>query len=76
MISNTEEILSRGMKILSDNMGIVEAENFIFLVKNEGFNYTAWQRDYFENKTKDEMDADMDKYFAVHPYTGEKAKII
>ena len=76
MRANTAETLSRGMKILSDNMGIVEAENFIFLVKTEGFDYTAWQRDYFGNKTKDEMDADMDKYFAEHPYTGEKAKLI
>ena len=76
MMTNTTEILSRGMKILSDNMGIVEAETFIFLVKIEGFDYTAWQRDYFENKTKDEMDADMDKYFAEHPYSGEKAKLI
>ncbi len=45
-------------------------------MKTEGFDYTTWQRDYFENKTKDEMDADMDKYFAEHPYNGEKAKII
>ncbi len=30
MRANTAETLSRGMKILSDNMGIVEAENFIF----------------------------------------------
>ena len=30
-----------------------------------------------ENKYKGyEMDADMDKYFAEHPYTGEKAKLI
>lgn len=73
MRANKAEILSRGMKILIDNMGIVEAETFIFLVKTEGFDYTAWQRDFFEDKIKDEMDADMDKYFMEHPYSGEKA---
>jgi hypothetical protein len=76
MRANTAEPLSRGMKILSDNMGIVEAEKFIFLVKTEDFDYTTWQADHFENKTKDEMDADMDKFYAEHPYNGEKAKII
>ncbi len=76
MRANTAEPLSRGMKILSDNMGIVEAEKFIFLVKTEDFDYTTRQADHFENKTKDEMDADMDKFYAEHPYNGEKAKII
>ena len=64
------------MKILSDNMGIVEAERFIFLVKTEGFDYTSWQRAFFDNKSKDEMDTEMDNYFAENPYSGETEKII
>lgn len=76
MTSNTADTLSRGMTILREQMGIVEAERFIFLVKTEGFDYTKWQRDYFDNKTKDEIDAETDAYFAKHPYDGKTAKII
>ncbi|MBR1816879.1 MAG: hypothetical protein IJ763_09290 [Lachnospiraceae bacterium] len=76
MITNTADTLSRGMAILAENMGIVEAETFIYLVKSEGFDYTKWQRDYFDNKTKEELDAEMDEYFANHPYSGDKTKII
>lgn len=42
-------------------------EMFIFLVKTEGFDYTQWQRGYFGKKTKEEIDADMDEWFAAHP---------
>ena len=76
MIANTSETLSRGMEILSQKMGIVDAERFIFLVKTEGFDYTKWQREYFDGKTKEEMDAEMDAYFAEHPYSGNVSKII
>ena len=76
MIANTSETLSRGMEILTQRMGIVEAERFIFLIKSEGFDYTKWQREYFDNKTKEEMDSEMDNYFAAHPYSGDLKKII
>ena len=76
MIANTADTLSRGMEILSQRMGIVDAERFIFLVKTEGFDYTKWQREYFDGKTKEEMDAEMDAYFAAHPYNGYASKII
>lgn len=76
MISNTADTLSRGMAILTEKMGIVEAEKFIFLVKSEGFDYTKWQREYFGDKTKNELDKEMKEYFAAHPYNGDSAKVI
>ena len=76
MIANTAETLSRGMAILTEKMGIVEAETFLFLVKTEGFDYTKWQREYFGNKSKEELDADMDAYFSANPYDGDPAKVI
>ena len=76
MTANTAETLSRGMEALTEKMGIVEAETFIFLVKSEGVDYTKWQRDYFGNMTKEEIDADMDAYFSTHPYNGDPAKLI
>ena len=76
MTTNTAETLSRGMEILSEHMGIIEAERFLFLVKSEGFDYTAWQQDYFENKTKTELDNAMDAYFSEHPHAGDDSKLL
>lgn len=76
MTGNTADTLSRGMAILTEQMGIVEAETFIFLVKTEGFDYTKWQREYFGKKSKAALDAEMDAYFSAHPYSGDPAKII
>lgn len=66
MINNTANTLSRGMKILADNMGIVEAERFVFLIKAENFDYTEWQRDFFDNIPQEKFQADMEKYFETH----------
>ena len=76
MNTNTAETLSRGMAILIEQMGIVEAETFVYLVKTEGFDYTKWQRDYFDSRSREELDNGMDAYFSAHPYSGDPAKII
>ena len=54
----------------------MEAERFIFPVKAENFDYTRWQKDYFDSKSRDELDREMEYYFASHPYQGASAKII
>ena len=48
-------------------MGTDEAEIFVFLLKTEEFDYTQWQREYFDHLSKAELDAGMDAYFASHP---------
>ena len=48
-------IRSEGMKILSDNLGIVEAERFIMLIQRESFDYTKWQEDLFEDMSIEEI---------------------
>ncbi|MBR6080159.1 MAG: hypothetical protein IKP60_08390 [Treponema sp.] len=44
----TVELLSRGMECLVQAMGVVEAEYFIAAVQRERFDYTKWQREYFD----------------------------
>ena len=44
----TVELLSRGMKCLVQNMGVVDAEYFIAAVQRERFDYTKWQREHFD----------------------------
>ena len=48
-------IRSEGMKILSDNLGMVEAERFIMLIQRESFDYTKWQEDLFEDMSIEEI---------------------
>lgn len=54
------------MQILAENMGIIETEKFISLIKSEDFDYTEWQRNYFDRKSREEIDAEMNEYFEVH----------
>ena len=75
-MENTVDTLSRGMAILKEQMGIVEAENFIFLIKSEGFDYTKWQREYFDSKTKEEMDRELDAYFTSNPHSSDRHKTV
>jgi hypothetical protein len=44
----TIELLARGMDCLIRNMGVVDAEYFIAAVQREKFDYTKWQREYFD----------------------------
>jgi len=41
----TSEIMRKGMECLTQQMGIVEAEQFISVIIRETFDYTKWQID-------------------------------
>lgn len=45
---SNEEIMQKGIQCLVENLGEVETEYFIFNLKRQSFNYTEWQRDFFE----------------------------
>ena len=62
------------MKLYLDNCSYNRP--YDVLVKAEGFDYTKWQREYFDKKTKEEIDLEMDAYFATHPYSGDSKKVI
>jgi hypothetical protein len=51
----TEAILSAGMKLLRENLGIIEAEIFLSHVKKDRFDYTEWSQNLFEDMTFDEL---------------------
>jgi hypothetical protein len=48
-------IKSEGMKVLAENLGIIEAERFITLVLREPFDYTKWQRNLYGNASVKEL---------------------
>lgn len=49
MTSNTVGITNRGMKCLTEVLGIVEAERFISIIIREKFDCSKWRRDYFDS---------------------------
>jgi hypothetical protein len=54
-MNNDTLLKCKGMQILTDNLGIVEAERFIFLMNGEHFDYTEWQRTLYDDMTLDEI---------------------
>ena len=48
-------IKSDGMRVLAENLGIVEAERFITLMLRESFDYTEWQRNLYGNMNVNEL---------------------
>ncbi len=75
MEASTVEIMNKGMKCLTDHMGIVEAERFISVIIRERFDYTKWQREYFDAKKPDEISREASEFEKTHPYTGGALKL-
>ncbi|CAN5173357.1 hypothetical protein BH20ACI1_BH20ACI1_28600 [soil metagenome] len=54
MITDTE-IKLPGIEALINALGEVQAERFISLIMREPFDYTAWQRKLWQNKSVTEI---------------------
>lgn len=74
-MANAVEILDQGFACLVDHMGVIDEEYFISLIKRDDFDYTVWQREYFDQLKVGEFAAKVSAYANSHPYTG-KARII
>ncbi len=74
-MDNAAKILDQGFSCLVDNMGVIDAEYFISLIKRDDFDYTVWQREYFDKMELGEFAAKASTYANNHPYAG-KAQIL
>ena len=63
---NDTVLKSEGMKVLTEKLGLVEAERFIALINREPFDYTDWQSDLFGDMPLDEFLAAADKFQKEH----------
>jgi Ran GTPase-activating protein (RanGAP) involved in mRNA processing and transport len=54
MVTDTM-LKNEGMRVLAENLGLVEAERFITLILREPFDYTEWQRDLFKDMPLNEF---------------------
>ena len=75
MSPSTAEIMSRGMKCLMEQLGVVEAERFVATVIREKFDYTRWQRDYFDGKTPEEIRQEAEAFELENPYSGNAVRL-
>ncbi|MDR1924254.1 MAG: hypothetical protein LBQ66_07765 [Planctomycetaceae bacterium] len=54
MISATV-LRQKGMKALSEKLGIVDAERFIAIIKREPFDYTEWRQELYKDEPLDTL---------------------
>ena len=69
-MNNTIEIMDAGFACLVEKLGIVDAERFIALIKRDSFDYTAWQREYFDKMKPGQILEEAVEYEKEHPYKG------
>lgn len=75
MMPNTVEIMNRGMECLTEKLGVVDAEHFISILIREKFDYTKWQRQYFDAMAPGEFNQKALEYAEKHPYTGDAERL-
>ena len=74
----TSAIMTAGMRILRETLGIIETEIFIANIKQDYFDYTEWRRDnLFENITLEELVNNAAEFERQHPeFIPKNAKVI
>ena len=67
-MTNSAVLLDRGMRCLTSELGLVEAEQFVYLLLSEPFNYTEWRKDnLFAGMSVAEISRAADKYCKENP---------
>ena len=75
MPTSTTELMNKGMECLKNNLGVVDAEMFISLIIKEKFDYTRWQREYFDKMETGTFPEEALKYAKEHPFKGSAQKL-
>ena len=67
-MTNSAVLLDKGMRCLTNELGLVEAGLFVFLLLSEPFNYTEWRKDnLFTGMSVDEISRAADRYCKENP---------
>ena len=70
-MNSAVEIMDIGFACLVEKMGVINAERFIAMIKRDNFDYTVWQREYFDKMAQGEFAANASAFARNHPYTGK-----
>jgi hypothetical protein len=64
---NTDVVIrNEGMSILTERLGMVEAERFVMLIQRESFDYTKWRETLFDDLTLEELSEKAREYRQEH----------
>jgi len=63
----TAAIMSAGMKLLRENLGLIESEIFIYNLKQERFDYTEWSQNLYEDMSLEELLSKSSEFERKHP---------
>lgn len=63
----TSAIMSAGMKLLREKLGLIECEIFIATIKQSNFNYTQWRENLYEDMTLEELVSKAAEHMREHP---------
>ena len=67
-MTNSAVLLDRGIRCLTNELGLVETEQFVYLLLSEPFNYTEWRKDnLFTGMSVEEISRAADKYCKENP---------
>jgi len=65
-MKNNTAILDKGMRCLTNELGLLGAEQFVFLLLSQPFDYTEWRKDnLFVGMSIDEISNAAEKYCSV-----------
>ena len=74
-MKSSAEILNIGTKCLIDNLGNIEAEEYIAAIQRERFDYTEWRKNLFDGMSLSEVNEAAAEYGAKHPFKGKAEHI-
>jgi len=62
-MTNNAVLLDKGIKCLTEGLGLLEAEQFIYVLKSQPFDYTEWRKaNLFAGMFLDEISDRADVY--------------
>jgi hypothetical protein len=67
-MTNSAALLDKGMRCLAGELGLVEAEQFVYLLLSEPFDYTEWRKNnLFTGMSVEEISRAAAEYSKEHP---------
>jgi hypothetical protein len=62
LLENDILLKCTGMELLTQHLGLVEAERFVMLLRREPFDYTEWRRGLYNNMTLEDLCDDVKRF--------------
>ena len=69
------DIMTEGMNCLTEHLGTLKAEMFVAAIIRENFDYTEWQRAYFDAKSPAEISREAEQHAKNHPFQGNAVRL-